>query len=54
MLPGFGDPVDDLAEVVAAPTLDELPSQEAPQEALNWLRVVGTEHPSESRHQEAT
>lgn len=50
MLPGLGEPVDDLDEVIAAHTLgdfrlDQLPPQEAAQEALHWLRVIGAEYP---------
>lgn len=50
VLPGLGDPVDDLDEVVAASVpvnlrLDQLPPQETAQEAFHRLSVVGTQHP---------
>lgn len=50
MLPGFGDPVDDLDQVIAAHVLidlrlDELPAQKATQEAFDRLRVVGAQYP---------
>jgi len=50
VLPGLGDPVDDLDEVFAAHVLmdlrlDQLPPQEAAQEAFDGLRVVGAQHP---------
>lgn len=52
MLPGFGDPVDDFDEVVAAHALinlsfNQFSFQESAQEALHRLSVVGTQHPPE-------
>lgn len=50
VLPGFGDPVHDLDQVIAAHVLVDLcfyqlAAQEAAQEALDWLGVVGAQHP---------
>ena len=50
VLPGLGDPVDDLDQVVAARVLidlrlDQLPPQETAQEPFDRLRVVGAQHP---------
>lgn len=50
VMPDLGDPVDDLHQLrVACPPTDlrlhELPPQEAAEETLHGLRVVGTKHP---------
>lgn len=50
VLPGFGDPVDDLNQVVAAHVLVylglyQLPAQEATQKTFDWLCVIGAQHP---------
>lgn len=56
VLPGLGHPVDDLHQIVAprAPIdlrLDQLPPQEAAEETLDWLSVVGAQHPPAARGQ---
>lgn len=56
VLPGLGHPVDDLHQVVAARApidlrLDQLPPQEAAEETLDRLRVVGAQHPPAARGQ---
>ena len=50
MVPGLGDPVDDLDQVIAAHVfidlrLYQLPPQETAQESLDWFSVVGAQHP---------
>lgn len=50
VLPGFGDPVDDLNQVIAAHVLIDLrlyqlPPQETAQETFDRLGVVGAQHP---------
>lgn len=50
MLPGLGDPVDDLNQIIAAHVfvdlrLNQLSAQEAAQEPLDGLGVVGAQHP---------
>ena len=57
MLPGLGDPVDDLDQVVATHVpvnlrLNQFPLQEATQETLHWLCVVGTQHPPSGEREE--
>lgn len=54
VLPGLGHPVDDLHQVVAprAPIdlcLNQLSPQETAEETLDWLRVVGAQHPPAPR-----
>lgn len=54
VLPGLGHPVDDLHQVVAprAPVnlrLNQLPPQEAAEETLDRLGVVGAQHPPAPR-----
>lgn len=50
VLPGLGDPVDDLNQVIAACVLIDLrlyqlPPQETSQEPFDRLCVVGAQHP---------
>jgi len=50
VLPGLGDPVNDLNQVIAAHVLidlclDQLTPQEATQETFDWLCMVGAQHP---------
>lgn len=50
VLPGLGDPVDDLNQVIAAHVLIDLclyqfPPQETAQETFDRLGVVGAQHP---------
>lgn len=50
VLPGLGDPVDDLNQVIAAHVLMDLrlyqlPPQETAQETFDRLGVVGAQHP---------
>lgn len=50
VLPGLGDPVDDLNQVIAAHVLMDLrlyqlPPQETAQETFYRLGVVGAQHP---------
>ena len=50
MLPGLGDPVDDLNQVIAAHVfidlcLYQLSAQESAQETFDGLGVVGAQHP---------
>lgn len=53
VLPGLGDPVDDLNQVIAAHVLIDLclyqlPPQETAQETFDRLSVVGAQHPPTS------
>lgn len=55
VLPGLGDPVDDLNQVIAAHVLSDLclyqfPPQETAQESFDWLCVVGAQHPPVTGH----
>lgn len=55
VLPGLGDPVDDLNQVIAARVLIDLrlyqlPPQEAAQETFDRLGVVGAQHPPTTGH----
>ena len=57
VLPGFGDPVDDLDQIVAPRALidlrlDQLPPQETSQKPFHRLGVVGAQHPPETGHTE--
>lgn len=54
VLPGLGDPVDDLNQVIAAHVLIdlrlyELPTQETTQETFDRLGVVRAQHPPTTR-----
>ncbi len=54
VLPGLGDPVDDLNQVIAAHVLIDLrlyqlPPQETAQETFDRLCVVGAQHPPTPR-----
>ena len=54
VVPNPRDPVDDLHQLHVARSaanlrLDQLPPQVAPEEALDRLHVVGTQHPPEQR-----
>lgn len=58
VLPGLGDPVDDLNQVITAHVLVDLrlyqlPPQKAAQEAFHRLRVVGAQHPPRRNNQSA-